>query len=74
MTLGDMNSHRREAAGVGWDSAVLAGQITDLTIVRSGGVAGRLLGTVVRVEMGAGEGAVAVGGNRIVVDVVDWSM
>lgn len=54
------------------DGAVLAAEITDLAGLRLGRIAERVFAALVGVEMGEGAGAVAVGGNGLVVDVVHW--
>jgi len=59
--------------GAGHDFAMLAGQIAHLACLRLGRVAGRHLAADVGVKMGKGAGAVAVGGDGLVVDVVHWS-
>ena len=53
------------------DVAVLAGQVTDLACFRFRGVARRSFATTERVEVAEGTGAVAVGWNGLIVDVID---
>ena len=48
-------------------------EITDLAGLGLGCVARGLLATLVRVQVGKGTGAIAVGGHGGVVDVVDFS-
>jgi hypothetical protein len=59
-----------EGAGSG-DVAVFAGEVAHLAGLRCGWVAGGPFAADVRVEMREGGGAVAVGGDGLVVDVVD---
>ena len=54
------------------DVAVFACKITDLACLGLGGVARGFFAALVGVQVGEGAGAVAVGGNGGVVDVVDW--
>lgn len=54
------------------DGAILAAEVTDLAGLRLAGITWRVLTALVRVEMGEGASAVAVGRNRLVVDVVHW--
>lgn len=58
-------------AGRRADAAVLAGQVADLARLRARGVAGGHLAALEGVEVREGPGAVAVGGDGLVVDVVD---
>lgn len=60
-----------EGAVGGGDVAEFAGEVADLAGLRLGGVAGGLFAALVGVEVGARRGAVAVGGDGLVVDVVD---
>ena len=55
---------------LGSDVSVLAAQVTGLACLRLRGVADGHLAALVRVEMGAGASAVAIGGNGLLVDVV----
>ncbi len=50
---------------------MLAREITNLACLRLGRIAGRLLAALGGVQVSEGAGAVAVGGNRGVMDVVD---
>ena len=50
---------------------MLASEITDLARLGLGRIAGRLLAALGGVQVSEGAGAVAVSGNRGVVDVVD---
>lgn len=58
--------------GRGGDVAVFAGQVAHLACLRLGRVAGGDLAAEEGVEVGEGAGAGAVGGDGLVVDVVDW--
>ena len=55
----------------GRDIAVFAREITDLTLLGLRDLAWRGFATDGRVKVGEGAGAVAVGGDGLVVDVVD---
>lgn len=52
------------------DVAVLAGEISNLAGLWLGAVTGRNLATDVRIEMACGGGAVTIGWDRLVVDMV----
>lgn len=60
--------------GAHHDFAVLAGQIADLACLRHGWVAWGHLAADVGVLVGEGAGAVAVGGDGLVMDVVYWDI